>query len=316
MTPCGNLANFIARLEAPSGTHMPVDANTTAKMHTELIECGFDGIVKARSIGRLQVADVTMRGTQTLRWTSAIMARCAPRFVLVRLRAGQGWLHHHGGELTLHPGECVLLDGREPWELLFRDGSECLWFHVPVDWVEAYLPDPQVAVGVALCGRPPCAGMLRDVMDTLYADDGASPPLLAARSLCSALALNVDDANEARSTVHSRKTFISLQRTLAELASTCNVTVAEIAQAHGISPRYVHAIYSANGTSCGRELIRVRLERARRLLRDPGASRRSIDDIAWQCGFSDAGHFRRRFRALFGVSPSAMRPDRRLSERA
>jgi transcriptional regulator GlxA family with amidase domain len=51
----------------------------------------------------------------------------------------------------------------------------------------------------------------------------------------------------------------------------------------------------------------VRLERAQRLLLDPKAPGRSIDDIAWQCGFSDAGHFRRRFRALFGVSPSAMR---------
>jgi transcriptional regulator GlxA family with amidase domain len=51
----------------------------------------------------------------------------------------------------------------------------------------------------------------------------------------------------------------------------------------------------------------VRLERAQRLLLDPAESRRSIDDIAWQCGFSDAGHFRRRFRAFFGISPSAMR---------
>lgn len=200
----------------------------------------------------------------------------------------------------------MLLDDREPYELVFADGSDALWFHLPIDWVERYLPDPQIAVAVPLGNRHPWAGMLRDVLDTIHADDGASSPFLVARSLCTALALTVDTI-EVRCTAHSRKTFMSLQRTLAELASTCNVTVAEIAQAHGISPRYLHAIYSANGTSCGRELIRVRLERAQRLLLDPKEPGRSIDDIAWQSGFSDTGHFRRRFRALFGVSPSAMR---------
>ena len=200
----------------------------------------------------------------------------------------------------------MLIDSREPYELAFDDGSDSLWFHLPIDWVERYLPDPQIAVAVPLGSRKPWAGMLRDVMDTIHADDGTSASFLIARSLCTALALTADTI-EVRSTAHSRKTFKSLQRTLAELASTCNVTAAEIAHAHGISPRYLHAIYSANGTSCGRELIRVRLERAQRLLLDSKEPGRSIDDIAWQCGFSDAGHFRRRFRALFGVSPSAMR---------
>jgi AraC-like DNA-binding protein len=259
---------------------------------------------------------MTADGAQTVR-TAAISANgAAPAFVLIRVRTGQGWLHHHGGEVPLRADDCVLLDGREPCELVFEHGSDILWFHLPVDCVESYLPDPQVAVAVPLGSRQSWSRMLREVMDTIHADAGASPPYLVARSLCTALALTVD-AIEVRSTAHSRKTFKSLQRTLAELASTCNVTVAEIAQAHGISLRYVHAIFSANGTSCGRELIRVRLERAQRLLLDPTESCRSIDDIAWRCGFSDAGHFRRRFRALFGVSPSAMRepspgqPDRR-----
>ncbi len=269
-----------------------------------------------RPIGRLQMSCVTADGTQTEQM-AAISANCAtPAFALIRVRSGRGWLHHRGGEVSLRADECVLLDGREPCALIFEHGSDILWFQLPVDCVESYLPDPQVAVAVPLGSRQSWSGTLREVMDTIHADAGASPPYLVARNLCTALALTVD-AIEVRSTAHSRKTFKSLQRTLAELASTCNVTVAEIAHAHGISLRYVHAIFSANGTSCGRELIRVRLGRAQRLLLDPAESARSIDDIAWQCGFSDAGHFRRRFRALFGVSPSAMRepavglPDRR-----
>lgn len=292
---------------------MPFDRRKTATtgMDGHLGVCGFAGTVQRRSIARLWVSRLTVHGPQTLRRTPAMIAGCSqPRFALIRMCSGQGWLRHCGGEVPLHIDECVLLDGREPYELSFGEGSEILWFDLPIDWVESYLPDPQVAVAVSLGSRRPWAGMLRDVMDTIHADADAdaSQPLLIARSLCTALALTVD-AIEIRSTVHSRKTFKSLQRTLAELASTCNLTVAQIAQAHGISLRYLHAICSANGTSCVRELIRVRLERAQRLLLDPSGRSQSIDDIAWQCGFSDAGHFRRRFRALFGVSPSAMRTD-------
>jgi AraC-like DNA-binding protein len=268
---------------------------------------GFAGTVRSRSIGRLQVNHVSVDGTQILRRTPAIIARCGrPRFVLIRMRAGQGCLRHRGGEVPLRADECVLLDSREPYELTVSGRSESLSFHLPIDWVEAHLPDPQVAVAVPLGSRQPWAGILCDAMETIHADFETLPPFVVAQNLCTALALTVD-ATEIRSTRHSRKIFMSLQQTLAGMAATCNVTAREIAQAHGISLRYLHAIYSANGTSCGRELIRLRLERAQRLLLDPREPNRLIEDIAWQCGFSDASHFRRRFRALFGVSPSAMR---------
>lgn len=268
---------------------------------------GFTGTLRRRSIGRLQVNHITVHGTQVLKRTPAAIARCArPRFILIRMRGGSAWLHHPGGELPLRTDECVLLDSREPYELTVSGGSESLSFHLPVDWLENHLPDPQVAVAVALGNRQPWAGLLRDTMETIHADRQAPAPHFVAENLCTALALTVD-AIELRSTRHLRKTFKSLQETLASLASTCNVTAGEIAQAHGISLRYLHAIYSANGTSYGRELIRLRLERARRLLLASPESNNSIEDIAWQCGFSDTSHFRRRFRAQFGVSPSAMR---------
>jgi len=270
---------------------------------------GFSGTLRRRSLGRLQLNHVAVTAAQTLRRSTTQASRCeAPRYLLLCWRSGRGWLRHRVGETPLSPGECLLLHSHDPFELSFAAASDCLIFQLPVDWVELQLPDPQVAIAVALGKRQPWGPMLRGAMEALHSDRGTPTPFVLAENLCTALALAAEDI-EIRSTRHVRKTFQSLQRTLAELASTCNVTAGEIAQAHGISLRYLHAIYSANGTSCGRELIRVRLERAQRLLLDPVEPGRSIDDIAWQCGFSDSSHFRRRFRALFGVSPSAMRLD-------
>lgn len=277
------------------------------ELDIEVAAAEFAGSVISRSIGRMQAHHLTVNRTQTLRRSGAMIARCnRPRFVLILVRAGQGWLTHRGGELPVRKDECLLLDSREPYDITVSGRCEILSFHLPVDLVEMHLPDPQVAVAVPLGGRHPWAGMLRDLMEKIHADQEPATPFLVAQNLCTALALAVD-ATEIRSTRHSRKTFKSLQQTLAGMAATCNVTAGEIAEAHGISVRYLHAICSANGTSCGRELIRMRLERAQRLLLDPAEPGRLIDDIAWQCGFSDGSHFRRRFRALFGVSPSAMR---------
>ena len=278
-------------------------------INVDVTGSGFAGTLRSRPLGRMQVTLMTVDRTQTMCRTPAIISRCSrPGFVLMRMRAGRGSLRHGGGEAPLRTDECVLLDSREPFELTVSGYSEILYFHLPIDWVETHLPDPQAAVAVPLGGTQPWNGLLREVMDAIQSDCDSPFPFLVARTLCTALALAAP-AIEVRSTLHSRKTFKSLQRTLAGQASTCNVTAGETAQAHGISLRYLHAIYCANGTSYGRELIRLRLERAQRLLLDPMEPGRSIEDIAWQCGFSDPSHFRRRFRALFGSSPSAIRTD-------
>jgi AraC-like DNA-binding protein len=51
-------------------------------------------------------------------------------------------------------------------------------------------------------------------------------------------------------------------------------------------------------------LHRLRLDRARDLLRDPA---RPIGDIAAACGFASQAHFATAFRAAFGMSPTQMR---------
>ncbi|WP_022802458.1 AraC family transcriptional regulator [Deinococcus ficus] len=51
-------------------------------------------------------------------------------------------------------------------------------------------------------------------------------------------------------------------------------------------------------------LIKVRLDAAVALLRDPG---RSISDIAHSCGYTDHSAFARKFRAVTGITPQAYR---------
>jgi AraC-like DNA-binding protein len=61
------------------------------------------------------------------------------------------------------------------------------------------------------------------------------------------------------------------------------------------------------GTTFSKELMSIRLERARRHLADPQFSHLSISEVGWRCGFTDSSHFARRFHQCYGLSPRAYR---------
>jgi len=85
-----------------------------------------------------------------------------------------------------------------------------------------------------------------------------------------------------------------------------DLSPARIAAAHNISLRYLHTLFAARESGVRAWLIRERLEGARRdLARAPGPTSIAATGRAW--GFSDPGHFARRFRAAYGMSPGEWR---------
>lgn len=73
----------------------------------------------------------------------------------------------------------------------------------------------------------------------------------------------------------------------------------------GVSVRQLERLFAVQlGRTVGQEYLRIRLDAAVRLLRETSLSR---IEVSVACGFADAGHFSRKFRARFGSSPSAAR---------
>ncbi|WP_433457645.1 helix-turn-helix transcriptional regulator [Pseudochelatococcus sp.] len=80
-----------------------------------------------------------------------------------------------------------------------------------------------------------------------------------------------------------------------------------VAEKHGISPRYVQALFEESGTTFTEYVRKLRLELARHRLSDPAHRRVRISEIAFEAGFSDLSNFNRLFRRHFGDSPSGIR---------
>ena len=77
-----------------------------------------------------------------------------------------------------------------------------------------------------------------------------------------------------------------------------------VAAAAGLSPFHFHRIFKAfAGETLNDFVKRHRLERALRLMSH--APRRSLTDVALDCGFASSSDFSRCFRQRFGVAPRA-----------
>ena len=87
------------------------------------------------------------------------------------------------------------------------------------------------------------------------------------------------------------------------------MTVAAIAARHGVSSRYLHKLFESEGTTFTQFILRERLDRAYRMLRDPRFVARSITSIAYDAGFGDLSYFNRTFRRHYGATPSDIRSD-------
>jgi acetamidase/formamidase/AraC-like DNA-binding protein len=85
------------------------------------------------------------------------------------------------------------------------------------------------------------------------------------------------------------------------------ITPARVAQMEGISERYLQKLFETTGDNFTRYLRERRLQRCWADLANSAEAHRSVSDIAFGCGFSDAAHFSRSFRDRFGLSPTAFR---------
>lgn len=107
-------------------------------------------------------------------------------------------------------------------------------------------------------------------------------------------------AEEPRAYHYIQKALLCLNRDFAS-----QLSLSEVASRIHISPCYLSDLFSRIvGCRFVEYLTRLRLERARAMLRDEEAS---VAEIAAACGFGTVSNFTRAFRRAFGTAPSVFR---------
>lgn len=101
--------------------------------------------------------------------------------------------------------------------------------------------------------------------------------------------------------LHAIKSDVERNLTCADLSANW------MAARHGVSARYIRALFEAERTSFRDYVASRRLALAYRLLRDPRLRDRTIGQIALDAGFGDLSWFNARFKRQYGITPGEAR---------
>jgi len=91
---------------------------------------------------------------------------------------------------------------------------------------------------------------------------------------------------------------------IAELLPACYPTIDHTARLLGIPVRTLQRRLREHGQSYSQLVDAVRMEHARRLLREPGAH---VNEVAKALGYADPSSFSRAFRRWTGMAPRGYR---------
>lgn len=86
-----------------------------------------------------------------------------------------------------------------------------------------------------------------------------------------------------------------------------NLTPRMIAEVHRISIRYLYKLFADQGLTVAGWIRQRRLERCRHEFADPRQRSRPVHEVAAGWGFTDAAHFSRLFRSVYGLPPGEYR---------
>jgi len=250
------------------------------------------------SVGRLDI----VRATSSRSRVGRSRDRRGERMLVFHVqRRGQMMMRQMGRVEYAGVGDVLVAEEDAPYSIDISDTNDCLIMPVPAavlgaaaaqDWCSRRLDgtNPNVRLLARMLGG------IWDERGWLHRlDDGIDEVLIGmTRVAC----LSEDAVPEPMSRG-------PIDFALAHLHDP-DLSTARIAQASGLSPRAVQKAFARQaGCSPSGFIAEQRLLRAAEALRR--FSDKTVTQIAFDVGFSDAGFFTRCFRRRFGVSPSQWR---------
>lgn len=284
---------------------LEMDCSSTAADH-------FDGQLVHLPLQRLAVNRVKA-STQDVYRTPAAIARSKDQPFYLITQIEQPWLVKQGGRLLqLRPGDTVLVDAAQAYELHFPHSVTCLSVQMPRAWVGQWLQAVDVsharvahreqgwgamlsALSLQLGRQPELA--LEMVPDWLEAQFGA----LLAASMEPVVHRNASGAADLR-----ERAVTLMQDLCGEPGWRADGLAAQLQ----VSVRSLHRAFTDAGETvmgCWRQ---VRIERARELLAQPRLAGLTMAEVGRRCGYTDASHFGRDFQRVTGVTPQRWVRDR------
>ncbi|MBS0545398.1 MAG: transcriptional regulator FeaR [Proteobacteria bacterium] len=269
----------------------------------------FVGQIAKTALGGLNLAHIRTNA-QSICHTRSVSTDAAFCFLVLQQSGVMDVddLDRPGGGFRLQPGDVALLDSARNFRMRPNGLIGQISVHLSRDAIDRALPGRLGRLSMVsqhcLSGR-----LLRSLVQQLgtgdalqWADDGDGGALELA--LIHLLEPALAERSAAGSAVPMR---LLANRLIERSLGDPHLSPESLARQLSISERQLYRIFSADGDSVFRYIMRKRLERSATDLRAPGIGGSTITDVAFRWGFVDSAHFSRAFRRQYGMSPSEYR---------
>lgn len=271
----------------------------------------FDGALASLPVGPLSLNQVRASTQDVYRTPAAITrGRSHPFYLITQSRTA--WHVRQGGHVAhLRPGDAVLVDSAQRYELHFPDSVACLSIQLPRAFAGRWLrtvdaDGPRVAARDAGWGR---------ALSALCLQLGEEPALacqLPQELLCDQVGAMLAAALEPQPPPSRAAAALAerAQACMRQRLDESGLAAGAVAQDLGVSARTLHRAFASLGTTFGGRLRELRVRHAAELLGQPRLAALTVAEIGRRCGWSDASHFGRDFQALQRQTPAAWRRGR------
>jgi AraC-like DNA-binding protein len=278
----------------------------------------FQGSLNAWSLGPVSVSRNVSDGLLYKRHPHHLLAEREESYLVTVPDSGEICFAQDGRDLRCGPGAFLIERSHLPYEFSHHDPAALWVLKIPSAVLRVRMPCPERLATLQFDARQGVGALFVDTLRLAaarIADMSEPARALTGRHLIDLLAMAVESdervlvgqsSSVRNAHLHRCEHFI---RTHLKDMSLVPQLVADRC---GISLRYLHQIFEAEGITVCSYIRNQRLAMCDAMLRDP-RGRHSIAEIAYHWGYGDQAQFSRNYRSRFGRTPSEARAAYRAS---
>lgn len=286
-----------------------VVCQTVLNVATEAPPERFRARISGRKFAAFRFAAFDSSSHQIVRNQRLLASAPADNYLISLQYGGRCHISQDNEDLLLDPGEIAIVDGQQPFRVVFPQPVSRVLAVVPKHALEAFAPSLRNASNFKVRRQSPFAALIRqhllELANTTHQLRELEIDVLTG-NLFNLLALSIARDTTARMAGPELQLAALLMFCRQQLANP-ELSATMVAARFNISVRTLQLRFRRTGQTFGRWLLENRLDASRIALRDPGRRGLSISEVAYRSGFNDLSHFNKAFRTRFGQTPSECR---------
>lgn len=275
---------------------------------------GFVGQIESIALGCVSLSSIKVHGGRIVHRTPHHIARSrgSAYFLEIPL-CGQVTLEHCGHRGIADSEAMVLIDADQATIAHSEMTHHSLNITVRAEQMRRYLGNPEDYCGRVMSTRDGLPRVLKNLVLSVFDEASSIDSVLLSgvgKEIVELIALALQSRRPVSSAAAPSVKWAHLARARSYIAVNLHdpsLTPASIAEALGMSRRYLGFVFQLTEFSVMEWLLEERLNRCREALKSASFEKHSITEIAYENGFRDSHHFTKCFKKRFGMTPRDFR---------